>query len=141
MTETLLDLDGLLAPYSARGITQTLTPIAAAASLARTINGALRDLSDPAFRKYAATVTCEDHNAPALGGVWPGLTVTVDSAVELAYPTATGAPGRPVVPGSSRVEGALTFYRPRLTMLVVGFRTSLDELEANVAWQIDLEEA
>jgi len=36
-------------PYSARGLTQTLTPIAAAANMRRTINGELLDLSAGQF--------------------------------------------------------------------------------------------
>jgi hypothetical protein len=139
MTETILDLGGLLTAYAARSITQSLAPIAAAASLARTINGVLVDLSDPAFRKYASTVSCTDHNAPAFDGVWPGQELVVDCVVELSRLTASPA-SRPVVPGSERVEGAFTFYRPRLTMRVVSVASDVDETEASVAWQIELEE-
>lgn len=139
MSETILDLGGLLTAYAARSITQTIAPISSAASLARTINGTLVDLSDPAFRKYASTISCTDHNAPALDGVWPGREVVVDCVAELSRPTASPA-ARPVVPGSERVEGAFTFYRPRLTMLVVGVACDVDEAEASVAWQIELEE-
>ena len=139
MSETILDLGGLLTAYAARSISQSLAPISSAAALARTINGTLVDLSDPAFRKYASTVSCTDHNAPALDGVWPGLELVVDCVAELARPTASPA-SRPVVPGSERVEGAFTFYRPRLTMLVVSVAFDADEIEASVAWQVELEE-
>ena len=61
MADTVLDLGGLLTAYSARTISQSLAPIAASVSLARTINGALVDLSDPAFRKLRSTITCSDH--------------------------------------------------------------------------------
>ena len=39
-----------------------------------------------------------------------------------------------------RSEGAFTFYRPQLQMLVTGFSASRDEYGASVQWQMDLEE-
>jgi hypothetical protein len=127
-------------PYSARGLTQTLSPINAASSQRRTINGNLKDLSRSQFRKYQSTVNCADQTAPALEGVWPGLQVTVDCVTELSFPTATGGPERTVVPGSSRVDGDFTFYRPRLIMRVVDFNESHDEYGAQVSWSLQLEE-
>ena len=139
--ETVLTLSGIgVPPYSARGLTQTLEPIGSAAQLRRTVNGALVDLSDSAFRKYQSTISCQDQEPPAVDGVWPGKTVTVECVAELCFLTSGGAPARPVVAGSQRVEGEFTFYRPELTMLVTGFSVSRDEYGAAVSWQLQLEE-
>ncbi len=127
-------------PYSARGISQTLTPIAGSVQLKRTVNGELVDISPPAFRKYASSINCTDQQSPAIDGRWPGMEVTVDCVVELGYLTSGGSPGRPVVSGSSRVDGAFTFYRPQITFLIAGFNLSKDEYGATVGWSLDLEE-
>lgn len=139
--ETLLEITGPgIAPYSARGITQTLAPIQAATSLRRTINGTLKDLSGSQFRKYASNISCADQLAPAFDGLWPGAALTVHCVAELSYKTIGGAPSRPVVSGSSRVEGAYTYYRPVLQMRVVTPSMNADEWAAANQWSIDLEE-
>lgn len=138
---TLLRMSPIeIPPYSARGIRQTLTPIGSAGQLRRTVNGTLVDLSATQMRKYASTITCTDMDSPALDGVWPGLQVTVDCIVELAYKTAGGSASRSVVSGSTRTDGGLTFYRPKLTMLVVSYRIDYDEWGAATGWTLDLEE-
>jgi hypothetical protein len=138
---TLLILDGMGVPlYSARGLTQKLTPIQQAKQERRTINGALVDLSLAQFRKYASTIQCKDQRAPAIDGVWPGQTVTVSCVAELSYLTSGGSPARPVVSGSSYTEGAFTFYRPQLTMRVIGLSTGMGEYSADVDWELQLEE-
>ena len=138
---TLLVISGNGVPtFASRGLTQTLDPIAASSVLRRTVNGGLIDLSPPQMRKYKSTITCTDINGPALDGVWPGDTVTVDCVPELAYLTISGTPERPVVTGSERVVGDHTYYRPQLVMRVVQYTTSTDEYGAAVAWQLDLEE-
>ena len=112
--DTLLVLTGVGVPsYSARGLTQTLEPIEAAAQLRRSINGDLLDLSYGPFRKYKSTISCQDQEPPAFDGVWPGRVITVDCVAELSYP-AGGSPTRPVVSGSARTEGTFVFYRPLL---------------------------
>lgn len=138
---TLLVLSGMgIPPYSARGLTQTLEPIDGAVDLRRTVNGALIDLSVAAFRKYKSTITCADQQAPALEGIWPGQQLIVNCVAELAYETMSAAPDRTVVGGSEREENGFTFYRPRLTMRVVGFSVSKDEWGAVNSWQLQLEE-
>ena len=140
MSDTLLVLSGIGVPdYSARGLSQTLEPIEASASLRRTINGTLKDLSFAQFRKYKSTISCQDQEPPAVDGVWPGHVVTVDCVAELSYP-AGGSPARAVVAGSARTEGAFVFYRPQLEMLVTSFSVNRDEYGAAVQWQMDLEE-
>jgi hypothetical protein len=125
-------------PYSARGLSQTLEPIDAAKSQRRTVNGNLLDLSLSVFQKYRSAITCEDQTSPAFDAVPVGATVVVDCVAELAYLTAGGAPARTVV--ASRTEGAFTFYRPRLTMLVTGKQQETNEWGAAVSWTLELEE-
>jgi hypothetical protein len=139
--ETLLVLSGIgVAPYSARGLEQTLQPIDGAAQLRRTINGALRNLSETQLRKFTSTITGSDQLSPAVNGIWPGKTVTVDCIAELCYPTASGSADRSVVSGSSRVEGAMTYYRPQLSMMVTEWQLREDEYGRQVSWTLQLEE-
>ncbi|NEI52721.1 hypothetical protein GR217_34445 [Rhizobium leguminosarum] len=139
--ETLLVLSGIgVAPYSARGLEQTCELIKAAGQLRRTINGALRDLSEPQLRKFSSTITGTDQLSPATNGIWPGKTVTVDCIFELCYPTMSGSADRSVVSGSSRTEGAMTYYRPQLAMMVTDWQLREDEYGRQVAWTLELEE-
>lgn len=139
MAETLLVISGPgVPPYSARGLTQTLDPVASVIS--PTVNGGLLDLTPPQFRKYLSTISCTDVDPPAWDNFWPGMIVTVDCVAELGYPTVGGSPTRTVVPGSSRVSGAYTWYRPRLDMMVLAYTTSRDEYGDQVAWHLDLRE-
>lgn len=144
MTElTLLRLDPIGVPaYSARGITQSLDPIDEAPQIARTINGVAVNLSDTAFRKYKSTIACTDQDQPALDGVWPGDILTVDCVKELPYRTVGGSPSRTVASTTddpaTRTEGEFTFYRPRLTMMVVNYSTTFDEWGAESGWSLDL---
>jgi hypothetical protein len=116
---TLLAIDGIdLGDYSARGLTMTLTPIEAASVQRRTINGELIDLSAPQFRKFKASISCTDRDAPTLVGVWPGQVVTVTCIPWL------GANATQIV----------------LTMMVTSWNTSAQEYASDTAWQIDLVE-
>jgi hypothetical protein len=142
--DTLLVISGdngdLIAAYSARGLTQTLDHIDAAAVTARTVNGALIDLSPSQFRKYKSQISCTDVETPALDGVWPGMVVTVDCVAELGFLTAGSSAQRPIVPGSDRVAGAWTYYRPRLDMRVTQYTVSRDEYGHMIDWSLSLEE-
>lgn len=139
--ETLLVISGNgIADYSARGLTQTLEPIEASAVLARTVNGALIDLSPVQMRKYKSSISCTDVETPALDGIWPGMALTVECVTELGYLTASGTPTRDVVPGSPRAAGAWTYYRPILDMRVAAYSVSRDEYGARTEWTLDLEE-
>lgn len=130
-------------PYSARGLTGTLTPIDAAKGtdkLARTVNGTLIDISAPQMRKYRLEVSGNDQAPPALDGLWVGMVVVVSSHVELAYLSASGFSGRTPVAGSERTEGDFTYYRPQLTMMVVEHQIARQEWEQAVSWSLALEE-
>lgn len=137
---TILRLTGIgVPPYSARGLQQTLEPIDMQAHLRRTINGRLRDLSAHQFRKYKSTISGTDQTPPSVDGVWNGREVVVDCISELAFEE-YGVAEREIVEGSEYTEAGFTFYRPRLTMIVVRFTTQRDEYQHTVAWQMDLEE-
>jgi hypothetical protein len=136
---TLLTMTGIgVAPYSARGLKQSLTPIDAASQMRRTVNGVLRDISLPQFRRFKSTITGSDQLSPAVAGIWPGMTVTVECICELAV--GAGSVDRPVVSGSSRTEEGMQYYRPVLTMLVRSFDIEADEYGAQVSWTMQLEE-
>lgn len=128
-----------LPPYSARGLTQTLEPATIGVSTRRTVNGKLVNLSPPQFEKYKSTVSGNDQEPPAIDGVFAGFALAVDCIAELSFPNGA-AQQRPDVPGSVRVEGSFTFYRPHLEMMVTGFQTSTDEYGAQVGWTLNLEE-
>lgn len=143
MASTILTLYSMGVPaYSARGLTQTLTPIDGAAQLRRTVNGALADLSHEQFRKYSSVIRGDDQAPPAVDTVWPGATVTVDCIAELAISGNVPAVslGRPIVTNSRRTEGGFTFYRPKLDCRVVSFEIEADEWAAGVRWTLALEE-
>lgn len=140
--ETLLVLSGHgIAPYSARGLSQSLEVVAEAAAVARSVNGALINLSPPQMRKFKSTITCTDVSPPALAALWPGVVVDVDCVSEITYLTSLGSPvpDRTVV--GSRSEGAYTYDRLRLTMMVAApWTQTTDEYGASVQWQLELSE-
>lgn len=145
MADTALVLSGVGLLYAAREVTQTLEYIdEAKGHLVRTVNGGIADLTPPQFKKYKSTITTNSslgRNPPSLDGVFPGDALTVDCIQELSYLTSGGSAGRMVVSGSSRTDGAQTFYRPQLSMIVVDFKATTDEWGAQVGWQLDLIEA
>lgn len=140
--DTLLTISGLGGfQYQARGLSQTLVPIPQLKQQLRTINGNLRDVSNPAFRKYASKITCTDVDAPPLDNLWPGMTVIVQCAASLSFLTGnSGSPYKPVVEGSEYTYGHFTFYRPVLEMMVMDHNHTFDEWKADNGWELDLEE-
>lgn len=128
--------------YQARGLTQTLSVIREATQQERTINGTLVDISAAQFRKYQSTINVPNEtDTPPLDGVWPGMIVTVQCAVGLAF--VTGTPGLPhctPVSGSIYTENGYTFYRPQFTMMVKTVETQFDEWKNIVGWKLELEE-
>jgi hypothetical protein len=115
---TLLSLVGIdLGDYSARGLTLELQPIQSNSGLRRTVNGGLLDLTAPQFRKYSASISCEDVDAPVLTDIWQGMPVSITLIPE------TGI-------------GVVT-----LSMLVDSWTTSAQEWEHLTSWTINLLEA
>lgn len=139
---TLLVMNTIGVPlYSARGLTQTLTPAAEAKPTPRrTVNGELRWLGLSQMRKYDSVITCTDQQAPAFNGVWPGMEVLVDCVCELAYKTSGGSPAYDVVSGSSYVVGDFTYYRPQIAFMVTDWQQSTPEYTHDYEWQLSLRE-
>ena len=141
MVDTILAITGIgFAPYSARGLTQTLEPIEQSKQSRRTINGELKDTAVTQFRKYRSRISCTDANTPAFDKEWPGKTLSIDCVCELSYLTSGGSPGRTVVTDSSRIDGTYTFYRPQLSMKITSWDISTDEYGAVTGWNMELEE-
>ena len=138
-----------LTPYAARGVTQTLEPIATVTGqgqasgtfIRRDINGNLVNMFPiQLFASTKAVVTCRDVETPALDDAWLGQIISVACTAELNYLTAGGTPQRPEVSGSSYVEGDFTFYRPLLTMMVMDIKSSFAEYPAFYSWEVQLQE-
>lgn len=125
-------------PYAQRGIVQTLAPIPASSQMRRTVNGALRDVSDPLFQKFLSQITVSDQQVPDF--IFPGATVVVYCVAELSYLTSGGTPLRTPVEYSEREDGDYTFYRPVLTMKVVDWSFNHDEYQRVIGWTLNLEE-
>lgn len=146
---TVLRLLGVgLSPYAARGISQTLKPVDSASVLRRTVNGALKDVADPIFRKFESTIQGADQEPPSFGGWWPGMEVTVHCAAMLSRlatteddPEATDLDTeRTPVPGSVQIRDGFLVYRPVLIMRVTDWNMTEAEWERGVQWAINLEE-
>jgi hypothetical protein len=119
---TLLAIDGIdFSQYAVRGITMTLEPIDQAKNVARDCRGQLADISLAQFRQYKVSITCTDHEAPELTGIWPGADVTISC-----------------IPGLGAANGAGDV----MTILakVTTWNTSRDEWAAEVAWQLEAEQ-
>src|SRR5580765_6231855 len=135
---TLLVMNTVGVPlYSARGLTQTLTPAAEAKPAPRrTVNGELRWLGLSQMQKYDSMITCTDQQVPAFDGVWPGMSVLVNCVCELSYMTSRGGPGRTVVPGTTprTTPDGFTYYYPQIAFMVVDYNTSMAEYQHEYQW-------
>jgi hypothetical protein len=127
-----------LTPYAARGASQTIKQIGGSDNLRRTVIGTMINLAPPWFHQYESTVTCKDVNAPCLDDAWRGMHVELHCCSELSYTGST--PHRPVVPGSTRTEGAITFYRPILICMVMDIDPRFEEYEGQWTWRVDFQE-
>lgn len=137
--QTLFRMSGPGLPlYSARGLTQATQMIGQAASMRRTVNGKLIDLSLPQFKLFNIQVSGSDQRPPF--AYKPGTIVTIESAQVFGYKTVGGTPERTLVVGSDFTEGAWTFYRPSLTCLVQAWSMNFVEWEAGQTWSMTLEE-
>lgn len=138
---TISDGNELLPFYSARGMTQTLTPISGAKSQRRTVNFQLVNLALTRSRKYASVISAKDVRPPSRDDVWPGKQVTVGCALWLSYPSSGGTPHRGVVSGSTYDDGhGFTFYRPIMNFMIGDLSRSFDEWAAGNSWSISMEE-
>ncbi len=116
---TLLAITGITIPdYAIRGLTLDLQLVAADGGLRRSINGELLDLTADQFRKYTATLSCEDQDVPTLTDIWQGQIVTI-----------TCIPG---VGPANNTDGTLT-----LSMMVDTWNTSRAEWDSLTNWSIN----
>jgi hypothetical protein len=154
MSDTVLTLS--LAGFPPLGlplVEQELRPIAQHATR-RTVNGALQDSGWSGWQKFETVITCELPLPPALGGIWPGMAVTVGCVLPLCEqlsgatsktlaktPVAgsvyavdglgnpiavTGLTGRLLTLASFSGTASIT-YRPSLSMRVVDLRLTTKE--------------
>lgn len=127
-------------PYSSRGLSQTLTPITQASQLERSINGKMIDFGYEPMQKYASTITGSDHRPPAFDQLWPGRVLIVDCITELCVEGGPPFGREPVDYEHVRFENGFSYYRPRLTMVVINWNMDEDEWAAGVSWTLNLEE-
>jgi hypothetical protein len=81
---TLLDITGIpMGDYSVRGLKMSLTPEPANNGLQRASSGLLLDLTATQMRKFTASITCSDVQAPDFTNVWQGTPVTVLSVPDV----------------------------------------------------------
>jgi hypothetical protein len=120
--------------YAARGVEVEVTPVQQSKQLRRNVNGALRDVSDPVFQKYQVRITGKDQQFPDLGGVWPGMQVTVTTPVVWHW-SATGATGATAPTGYGYTGVAV-----QITGLITDFTATRDEWAADAGWNITIEE-
>jgi hypothetical protein len=115
---TLLAIDDIdFSDPAVRGITMTLEPIDQAKNVARDCRGVLADISVSQFRMYKVSITCTDHEAPELTGIWPGQDVTITCIPGIGV-------GTPLV----------------ILAKVTTWNSSRDEWASEVQWQLEAEQ-
>jgi len=94
-TVTDLVVSGVTIPeFASRGLKVRLSNAEQASRLERTVNGKLKDLSNPVFRKRKIMISGSDVEFPYFADVWPGTEVTVTSIIE-----ASATPGPVTING------------------------------------------
>lgn len=167
--ESILKLSvGGLPPLSARGCTQTLTPLSLGHQQ-RTINGELVHWGDQGV-KYQSHIQCQDQTVLATDGLSPGIDVTVECIQSLWQRFENRGDGentirldREPVEGSvvamtaerepldilcdgdsiqlpSMAEAIFVCYRPKLRMKVCHYELFTNEWGLSSGWKLDLEE-
>jgi len=164
MDETCLSLSvGGLPPFSARGCTQVLKPIASAENH-RTVNGELVTTVSQLHHKYQTTIKSHDKLPVAIDSLWKGQTVQVGCMqrlwqkadgvmVELSRQPVEGsviaidADREPVTVltvigrDASLTAPGFVGYRPFLTMKITDFGYETEEWgEGGVSWFLSMEE-
>ncbi len=164
MDETCLSLSvGGLPPFSARGCTQVLKPIASAENH-RTVNGELVTTVSQLHHKYQTTIKSQDKLPVAIDCLWKGQTIQVGCmqrlwqradglTIELSREPVEGsvvainAEREPVVVLGviertvSLAAPGFVGYRPLLTMKITDFGYETEEWgEGGVSWFLSMEE-
>lgn len=167
--ESILKLSvGGFPPLSARGCTQTLTPIPLGHQQ-RTLNGELVHWGEQGV-KYQSHIQCQDQTVLATDGLFPGVDVTVECIQPLwqrfesvGDESNTIQLDREPVEGSvigmtaereplslileknfiilpCMIEPIFVCYRPRLHMKVCHYELFTNEWGLSSGWKLDLEE-
>lgn len=123
---------------SGMGVQVDLTTIGEAVNMRRTVSGALINIADPAFRKYAFTVSAAGFKLPSIDGIWEGDLITVEAPVTLRE--VGSVPSRPAVSESVKIVGSYVEYSPVFTAMLVGKSQSEKEGKADASWSLDFEE-
>lgn len=93
-------------PFSARGCTQNLAPMAQG-QLLRTVDGRLVFTAPQGHAKYESTIHCKDEGSPALNQLWRGSNVTVHCIQRLSQEVHEGQ--RTVTLSRAAVPNSLSF--------------------------------
>lgn len=169
--ESILKLSvGGLPPLSARGCTQTLTPLPLGHQK-RTINGELVHWGDQGV-KYKSHIQCQDQTVLATDGLYPGVDVMVeciqplwqrvdsfdeDEISQSIRLDRTPVKGSVIAMTSEReyldvscdedfvrfpkmAESIFVCYRPQLRMQIRHYELFTNEWGLNSGWKLDLEE-
>lgn len=137
---------GGLPIYSARGLEFSPKPIDQNIAPRRTVNAKLVDMANPKMKKYAISISGNDLWAPPIDEFWRGQELTIESPLEFAFYSETGATGatstgsRTGVTGSYRTVGKHTFYRPILNVRVMDWEARFNEWDGSTTWTLDVEE-
>ena len=133
---TILTITGMgIAPYSARGLSQQITPIVNPGNMTRSINGRAQSWNMSQFEKYETTITCEDMRPPPFDNRWQGQEFTMECAARITRHMYE-LPGREVVEGSEIEEGDYISYRMVLEVMLDSFDWTEDEWGARVGWKM-----
>jgi len=166
--ETDLVISGAdLAPFSARGVSQSYSPDNAAAKIRRTVNRKAVALRFGTEDKLRTSVSCDDMAAFAADRIYIGKAVDVDFAIDMDAHVPAGETSvtlsRTPVPGSVHardedgipvavtvVGKVVTFaaqpsavfvgYRPRMPMLIESWKIDGRPWEAATGWNMELVE-
>jgi hypothetical protein len=120
--------------YCCRGVDVEVTPIGAAKQFRRDVNGTLRDVSDPVFRKYQVKISANDQQFPDFGGIWPGSLVTVTTPMVWGS-SATGFTGATAPTGYGYTGTAV-----KVTGRVTEMNATMNEWSADKSWSVTIEE-
>lgn len=159
---------GGLPPLSARGCTQTLTPLPLGYQQ-RTMNGDLISWGNQGV-KYKSHIQCQDQAVLATDGLYPGVDITVECIQSLWQRFQSDGEGENVIrldrepvegsvvamtderePLEIRHDGDQVYlphmvgpifvsYRPRLHMKVRNYELFTSEWGMSSGWKLDLEE-
>ncbi|MBM3602238.1 MAG: hypothetical protein FJX22_00435 [Alphaproteobacteria bacterium] len=155
MSNTVLTLSVAgMAPFNLNQVEQELRPVNQE-SVRRSVNGTLQDTSWNGWQKLDTVITGQGALPPAVGGLWPGMTVVVGCIVplteQLSGSTSKTLAKIPVAGSLYAVDGvgraigvsnlvgqtltlnafsgtATIIYRPSLTMRVVDWRLIAKEV-------------